>query len=76
MLPFRQPALEGIISYASDYGVDLTELKSVSQQRHLTEVRAMIAWLAKIMGGITLTETDACLNRDVGTMSSAHCRLE
>lgn len=77
MFPPHLPILEDIVAYVGQsYGFELAELKSVSQQRRIAEARAMIAWLAKTMGETTLTKVGVCLNRDVGTMSSAVYRLE
>jgi chromosomal replication initiation ATPase DnaA len=59
-----------------NYDVGETELAGTGQQRHLTEVRAMIAWLARDTNAATLTEAGKRFDRDVGAMSFALRRLE
>jgi putative transposase len=75
-LPKSKPTLdEIIILVCQNYGVEKADLVNPSQRRHLAEARAMVAWLAKSFESATLTEVGRCLNRDVGTMSSALRRL-
>jgi REP element-mobilizing transposase RayT len=77
MLPSQLLDLADIIAcVCRNYGVEVAELKSASQQRHISEARAMIAWLARTLSRATLTDVGKEINRDVGTMSSALRRLE
>ena len=62
-----------IVSQA--YGVGEEALKTVSQQRALSEARAVVGWLVMEWSCGTLTEAGRQLNRDVATMSSAVQRL-
>jgi REP element-mobilizing transposase RayT len=76
-LPYQLLDLADIVAcVCRNYGVEVAELKSASQQRHISEARAMIAWLARALSGATLTDVGMEINRDVGTMSSALRRLK
>ncbi len=72
----KVPSIETVIrALEVAYGVEETELKTATQQRRLSEARAVMGWLAMGTGCSTLTEVGRRLNRDVGTMSSAAQRL-
>ncbi len=57
------------------YNLDESALKTKSQQRTISECRAMIGWLAYESGCVTLSEVGRYVNRDVGSISSAVRRL-
>lgn len=57
------------------YGISEAELKSPSQSRNLSEARAVLGWLARESGCITLSEAGRYVKRDVGSISSAVRRL-
>ncbi len=57
------------------YNLDESMLKTKSQQRGISEARAMVGWLAYESGCLTLSEVGRYVNRDVGSMSSAVRRL-
>jgi REP-associated tyrosine transposase len=79
------PAEEGIVPRATldqvkgmivqIYGVDPAELQSPSQQRHLTEARAMLAWAARQSGAGNLEQVARIVKRGSGSLSSAVRRL-
>jgi REP element-mobilizing transposase RayT len=72
-----RPTLEPVVAVVCrNYHVDEGGLAGASQQRRLTEARAMIAWLARETQAASLTEVGKRCHRDVGTMSSALRRLE
>jgi REP element-mobilizing transposase RayT len=72
-----RPTLEQVVAVVCrSYEVNESDLAGASQQRRLTEARAMIAWLARDAEAASLTEVGKRCNRDVGTMSSALRRLE
>ncbi len=58
-----------------DYNIDEAELKTKSQQRITSEARAVMGWLARELGCVTLSEVGRYVNRDVGSISSAVRRL-
>jgi putative transposase len=57
------------------YGISETELKSPSQNRNISEARAVAGWLAQDLGCVTLSEVGRFVNRDVESISSAVRRL-
>lgn len=57
------------------FAVTVTELKSMSQCRKISEARAVVGWLARESGCVTLTDVGKFVNRDVGSISSAVRRL-
>jgi putative transposase len=57
------------------YGIDREALQSPSQQRHLSEARAVLAWLARETGAGSLEQVSRRVNRDPGSLSSAVRRL-
>jgi putative transposase len=57
------------------YDLDRTALQSPSQQRHLSEARAVLAWLARETGAGSLEQVSTQVNRDPGSLSSAVRRL-
>jgi REP element-mobilizing transposase RayT len=56
-------------------GLQKNTLKAADRRRHITESRAVIAYLAVETGAATLTTMGALLNRDVATLSNAVRRL-
>jgi len=50
--------------------------KIPSQGRHLSSVRAMLAWAVAEFSDATLTDLGTLLSRDVSTLSSAVRRLK
>lgn len=72
----KVPSIETVIrAVGREYGVEEAELKTVVQRRRLSEARAVVGWLVRVLGSGTLTEAGHRLNRDVGTMSSGAQRL-
>ena len=57
------------------YDIDRVALQSPSQQRHLSEARAVLAWLARETGAGSLEQVSTKVNRDPGSLSSAVRRL-
>ena len=57
------------------YGVDADQLQSPSQQRHLAEARAMLAWAARQSGAGNLEQVARIVKRGSGSLSSAVRRL-
>ena len=72
---FRVTAQEIVAKVCAVYRINEAALKAQSQQRLVSEVRAVIGWLAKEVGGLTLSSVASLANRDVGSMSSAVRRL-
>ena len=69
-------SMEDVIAKVCEaYALEQEILASPSQQRHLTEARAVIAWLCRELGCATLSGVGRQLNRDVGSLSSAVRRL-
>jgi len=64
-----------IVKVCEAYALEQDILASPSQQRHLTEARAVIAWLCRELGCATLSVVGRHLHRDVGSLSSAVRRL-
>ena len=58
-----------------EYDVDESMLRTKTQQRIVSEARAVVGWLAREMDCATLTEVGKFVNRDVGSISSAVRRL-
>ena len=50
-------------------------LRTKTQQRIVSEARAVVGWLAREMDCATLTDVGKFVNRDVGSISSAVRRL-
>ena len=57
------------------YNLDESTLKTKSQQRTISEARAMVGLLAHESGCVTLSDVGRYVNRDVGSISSAVRRL-
>lgn len=57
------------------YHIDEGMLKTQSQQRVFSEARAVVGWLARELGCVTLSEVGKHVNRDVGSISSSVRRL-
>lgn len=57
------------------YDIDAELLKNQTQQRVVSEARAVVGWLARELGCATLTDVGKHVNRDVGSISSAVRRL-
>ncbi len=57
------------------YNLDPAALQTKSQQRNVSEARAVAGWLARESGCVTLSEVARLVNRDVGSISSAVRRL-
>jgi putative transposase len=58
-----------------EYDVDESMLRTKTQQRIVSEARAIVGWLAREVDCATLTEVGKFVNRDVGSISSAVRRL-
>jgi putative transposase len=75
-VPPRDLSLEHIEATVFNvYGIDQAALQSPSQQRHLSEARAVLAWLARETGAGNLEQVSRRVNRDPGSLSSAVRRL-
>jgi len=57
------------------YDIDQALLKTQTQQRNVSEARAVVGWLARELDCATLTDVAKHVNRDVGSVSSAVRRL-
>ena len=57
------------------YEITLEMLASSTQQRTVSEARAVLGWLALELGAATLSKVGRLVNRDVGSVSSAVRRL-
>jgi hypothetical protein len=57
------------------YGIGVKELRAPSQQRTASEARAVLGWLGRELGCVTLSDVARHVNRDVGSISSAVRRL-
>jgi len=57
------------------YNVDISVLKTKSQQRILSEARTVAGWLARESGCVTLSDIARLVNRDIGSISSSVRRL-
>lgn len=57
------------------YNIDLSALKTKSQQRIASEARAVTGWIARESGCVTLSDVAKIVSRDVGTISSSVRRL-
>ena len=57
------------------YSIDEASLKTSSQQRVVSEARAVVGWLAREFGCATFTAVGKLVNRDVGSISSSVRRL-
>jgi hypothetical protein len=57
------------------YGINEAELQAKSQQRVVSEARAVIGWLGRELECVTLSVVARHVNRDIGSLSSAVRRL-
>jgi REP element-mobilizing transposase RayT len=73
--PLRLTAKEIADKVCHAYHIDETTLKTQSQQRAISEARAVVGWLARELGCVTLSDVARHVNRDVGSISSAVRRL-
>ena len=73
--PLRVTVQEIIEKVCHVYSIDEASLKTSSQQRVVSEARAVVGWLARELGCATLTAVGKLVNRDVGSISSSVCRL-
>ena len=74
-IPMRLTAQEIADKVCLAYNIDETTLKTRSQQRVASEARAVVGWLARELGCVTLSDVGRLVNRDVGSISSAVRRL-
>jgi len=74
-LPRRLTVQEIAAKVCIGYGISEIELKSPSQNRKISEARAVVGWLARELGCVTLSEVGRLVNRDVGSINSAVRRL-
>jgi putative transposase len=58
------------------YGVEMESLASAGRQRRPSEVRAMLSWVVRETGHLSLTELSKRLRRDLSSLSVAARRLE
>lgn len=73
--PLRLTAQEVIDKVCRAYNIDETTLRRQSQQRVASEARAVVGWLARELGCVTLSDVGKLVNRDVGSISSSVRRL-
>ena len=74
--PFQPPLLSDIIlRVCQEYQLSKAQLKTKTQDRRLSECRAVIGWLALELKCNTLTEVAKRFDRDVSTMSGIIRRL-
>jgi hypothetical protein len=71
----RLTAQEIVDKVCEAYKIDEATLKAPSQQRLASEARAIVGWLAKEVGGVTLSAVASLVNRDIGSISSSVRRL-
>jgi chromosomal replication initiation ATPase DnaA len=57
------------------FGLEIDELRTQSQNRQLSRIRALTSWAVVEFSSSTLTELSDLLSRDVSTLSSALRRL-
>jgi hypothetical protein len=73
--PLRVTAREIADKVCLTYEIDMAMLKSPSQYRKISEARAVVGWLAREFGCVTLSDVGRLVSRDVGSISSAVHRL-
>jgi len=73
--PLRLTVKEIAAAVCRAYRMDETRLRAPSQQRVAAEARAVVGWLARESGCVTLSDVARHVNRDVGSISSAVRRL-
>ena len=74
-MPLYLTAKQIIDKVCLAYHIDLSFLKTKSQQRMASEARAVAGWLARESRCVTLSSIARLVNRDVGSISSAVRRL-
>jgi putative transposase len=57
------------------YGIEVESLSSAARQHRLSEARAMISWIVRETGNLSLTELSKRLNRDISSLSVSARRL-
>lgn len=73
----KQLALESLVrSVCKEYKLKEADLASSSRNRHASEVRQVIGWLALKTDNITLTQVAQYFGRDVTTLSRGVKRME
>ncbi|NOZ52230.1 MAG: transposase [Gammaproteobacteria bacterium] len=60
----------------NEYNIKAKDLASTSRNRHASEARQVIGWLALKIGNITLTEVAQSFGRDVTTLSRGARRMD
>jgi putative transposase len=73
--PLRLTTKDIVEKVCLAYHLDKTTLKTQSQQRVVSEARAVVGWLARELGCVTLSDVGKHVNRDVGSISSSVRRL-
>jgi REP element-mobilizing transposase RayT len=74
--PLLRPGLMATAKCVSDhFGLEIDELRTQSQNRQLSRIRALTSWAVVEFSSSTLTELSDLLSRDVSTLSSALRRL-
>lgn len=74
-MPQRLTPQQIIDKVCRTYDIELSVLQSKSQQRTVSEARAVAGWLARESVGATLSDIARLVNRDVGSISSSVRRL-
>jgi hypothetical protein len=74
-VPPRVTIQEIVAKVCQEYNIEMAALQTQSQQRTVSEARAVVGWLARETGCVTLSEVGTIFNRDVGTISSTVSRL-
>jgi hypothetical protein len=74
-MPLHLTAKQIIDKVCLAYHIDSSFLKTKSQQRTVSEARAVAGWLARESRCVTLSSIARLVNRDVGSISSAVRRL-
>lgn len=76
-VPVLRPGLLATVKCVADhFGYEIDELRTQSQNRQLSRVRALAAWAVTEFSSSSLTELGVLLSRDVSTLSSARRRLQ
>jgi putative transposase len=74
-IPPRVTVKDIVDEVCLSYDIDEALLKMQTQQRNITEARAVVGWLARELDCATLTDVGKHVNRDGGSISSAVRRL-
>jgi putative transposase len=71
-----QVTLDQVLEKVShSYGIEGDSLTSAGRQHRLSEARAMISWIVRETGHLSLTELSKRLNRDISSLSVSAQRL-